>query len=129
MASKNTKFAPRSSNFPSISRIIIFGASALLFSSCISIKSYRQAKSQMLYNEIELYQASTIIDSLNNRIEIIDKKLAVKDSIIGINKSENEKLKIRTKKLVEEYELLMEEFKEQEKQINETKKSTTKTKR
>ncbi len=70
-------------------------------SGCVSMKDYRQTKSQMLWDELEIARLNVSIDSLydendalNDELEELDKELeSVKREVTEL-KSENSRLKV-----------------------------------
>ncbi|MFI3299110.1 MAG: hypothetical protein R3Y49_04855 [Rikenellaceae bacterium] len=76
-------------------------AAALSLCSCVSMKSYRETKAQMLWNELELAHRQATIDSLSTvnatlikQSKAFDSKMATKESELRELKSQKSRLEV-----------------------------------
>ncbi len=70
-------------------------------SGCVSMKSYRETKAQMLWDELEIARQAAVVDSLwgendalSEELEKLDKELESVERELTEVKSENSRLKV-----------------------------------
>ncbi len=78
---------------------------------CVSSKSYRSAKAQMIYDELQIGRLTIVVDSLKSECVLKDAKLAEREKEMKELQGEVKKLRTEKSKLEVDNALLRDENK------------------